>query len=404
MEAGRIRGARRWLVAAAALVHAVYLATLIAHFFAPPRERFPVDWLFRDSAFSIGPGSDFYQFYQAGADILAGRDFVHAPAPSERAVPYSYPWVRYPPFLAFTLGIASNLVPPQAAYALWCLGIEVCLVLCVLLLCRRFPAAADRWLVVAVFLVWSPFYTELYMGQTSFILGTLVLVTALANESGNRRREAVAYCASVLFKYQTLVLGLFYLRQRRLRLLAGTAALLLLANGPLFLLYPEAWKMFTSWTVLYPDTRHVSYVGNFGVPAFLAHLTGNDSLGLYRVSALAILVLSSLWTLLSRQLDPVRTILLWITTLYFVLLTSWEHNYNLLLPVLMLEYLRSRDRVLLFSLAVLALPTPFALLVHLYPHTVPRHALLAMVSFKALPVLLIYGSLLLRGIARRASD
>ena len=80
-----------------------------------------LDPLFNDSMHRIGKGGDFFQFYQAGAELLRGRTIYQYTVMD--SVPYG-PFNKYPPLLPATLGIAAQVFSPRAAYAVWvaCVG------------------------------------------------------------------------------------------------------------------------------------------------------------------------------------------------------------------------------------------------------------------------------------------
>ena len=60
-----------------------------------------LDPLFNDSMHRIGKGGDFFQFYQAGAELLRGRTIYQYTVMD--SVPYG-PFNKYPPLLPATLG------------------------------------------------------------------------------------------------------------------------------------------------------------------------------------------------------------------------------------------------------------------------------------------------------------
>lgn len=388
------------LVAAGIAVHAVYLAGFAGHFLLDDlRRRFALDLLFRDTAMSLGPGCDFFQFYQAGEDIRAGRDFFRGfPAPERpTAVPYAYPWVRYPPVLGYTLGLASTLVTPRTAYLVWGIVVEAALLGALALVLRRCADREWRLAVAALVLAWSPHYVELYMGQTSTVLGVILLALCLARLDGRPGAEAAAYAGGALLKFQTLVLTPVYVAEGRLRLPAAAALLVAATTAPYFLLHPAAWDVFRQWGLSAPYHQLV-YQGNFGLTAVLAAF--GDPRVLHRAMAAAVVVSSLLGTT-RRPFEPTRPAAVWTLALLLAQPATYEHHYNLVLPVLLLEAVRSRDRVLLACLACLALPTPYLAFAR-HGHYSPfvnaplgwGHPVAA--ACKALPALVAWGRLVRR--------
>jgi hypothetical protein len=394
------------VVLAALVVHLSYLANIILRVSSGlPGRGTRIDALFRDTSLGIGPGCDFFQFYRAGEDLRAGRVFFQdygAPTPPSRA-PYAYNWVRYPPWLAYAIGLPATLLRPATAYLLWCAVIELAWATALVLLWRRCTSSAVRTVLLALFLIWSPHYVELFMGQTSTIMGTMLLLLTIAAVDGRRGVEAGWLTATMAFKYQTAWLAPVYLRLRRIGPYLIAVAVAVLLSAPYFIRHPDAWTVFNRWT--FPQTNdQILYQGNFGLAALFAHITGNYSLGLYRILSVTLIVAAAVRSLATRTVDPLRGITLWILTMFFTQIAAYEHHYNLLLPILALGFLQVRSWLYLAALFLLAVPTPyywFSSVMTGYTPLDPR-ACAVTAAFKVVPLIAIYAELLWRGVGYRA--
>ena len=102
-------------------MHAVFLVSLVHpdHFLNPlfPEGVHTIATIYEGgeavgSLEGRGLGADFFAFYQAGTYVLNGDDIYRRPMDDpDRVVPYGY-FYRYLPFVAYTLGVASNAVSP----------------------------------------------------------------------------------------------------------------------------------------------------------------------------------------------------------------------------------------------------------------------------------------------------
>jgi hypothetical protein len=393
------------VVALAGVLHVSYLTSLGLHVAAGLPGRTRIDLLFRDAAFGVGAGCDFFQFYRAGEDLRAGRDFFRdlgTPSPPSEA-PYAYNWVRYPPWLAYVIGLPATLVSPVTAYLAWCVAIELAWATSLVMLWRRCRDDVTRTTLLVLFLVWSPQYLELFMGQTSTIMGAMLLMLVLSAVDERRKAEAGWLAATMAFKYQTVWLAPYYLKVRRMRPYLVAVAIGAASSVPYFLWHPAAFTVFLKWT--FPRTsEQIFYQGNFGIAALQAYLINDYALGPHRALAVAVIAGAAVRTFTTPTVDPLRGITLWTLAMFLAQIAAYEHHYNLLLPILSLSYVETKSRPLLLALGVLAAPTPFYLFSSVWrgysavEHGVDALAGAVTISFKVLPVAAIYVGLLWRGI------
>ncbi len=232
------RTARATLIAAI-LVHTLMLISWRTGSWNP---------LFFDATVTHGQrGWDFYALYQAGHNVLTGYSVYDSDGTRiDMVIPGgTYTPFRYLPVVAYTLGALFNLVPPIWAYRLWVASVEATLLLCAALTWRLIPDPNRRARLTAMWLCYSPFYLELYMGQFSFVQGALVFIMLLL--ALHDRLDTwfdLTWTVSVLWKQNTALLAPLMARLGRWRALALTALAVMLTCGPYFALYPGSLRAF----------------------------------------------------------------------------------------------------------------------------------------------------------------
>ena len=165
-------GSRRFaiLMVIAICVHVTFCLSLRYHFLNP---------LFYISTHAKGQGGCFFGIYQAGVNLLNGESIYGCETyrtPKELAVPF-YHFYRYLPFTSYVSSIFAKVLGPWPAYWVWIVINEILLAACIVITVRlrkRFGSAA---LIAASFwLLFSPIYTELYMGQFCFMMTFFILL------------------------------------------------------------------------------------------------------------------------------------------------------------------------------------------------------------------------------------
>ena len=253
--------ASRALLGAAVLIH---LSMLISW------RTGTLNALFFDATVTHGRrGWDFYALYQAGHNVLTGYSAYESDGkkidvviPDGTFTPF-----RYLPISAYTVGVLLNLVSPLWAYRFWVAVVELTLLICVVLTWRAVPHLnhtaqppqrrsgakrsggiknTDRRVrMVAMWLCYSPFFLELYMGQFSFVQGALVFIVLLAALQGELGLGSdMAWVGSVLWKQNTALLFPLLVRLGRWRALGTCILLLVVTAGPYFFLVPGSFAAF----------------------------------------------------------------------------------------------------------------------------------------------------------------
>lgn len=372
--------------------------------------------LFFDAVVTHGQrGWDFYALYQAGHNVLTGHSVYESDGSKiDVVIPDgTYTPFRYLPISAYTLGILFNLVSPVWAYRLWVAFIELTLLACVALTWNAVGEPNRRARLVAMWLFYTPFYLELYMGQFSFVQGALVFVMLLLALRGKLDlRFDLAWIGSVLWKQNTALFVPAMVRLRRWRALGILLILLLVTAGPYFALVPSSLSAFLGNFASEPPWFQL---GNLGLRqlVFDAMWSAGDVLGIQvpasvfegaqRAVVVVSVALPLALTVLDRRFDAVTHLALWMSTYFMAYHHVWEHHYVMLLPVLVALALQRESPWLWLVYVLLALPTPFCLI---DPHGqvavldamrwTPIRPLwqdLAYHASKAVPVLVLYCAL-----------
>jgi hypothetical protein len=358
-----LRSWRRWapwaaLGVAAAAVHLVLVWLTVTR---------QLDPFFNDARHRLGPGTDLAAYVDAGRAWLDGGGvFGGGPA-------FGY---RYHPFLAMTAGASFARMPFGMAFLLWTLVIEALWVANLIVL-RKMIASTRRWLALAaILLVFTPAYLDLYMGNASFVAGSLMLIAWWCDRTGRRALFRTLFVVSLLVKPIGLVLVPWLLLRRRFADLAVVLGAIVLLAVPYFAYRPQDMMgLLTSnlratpgWTV---------HAGNQGLHGLLATLFTRlegirtwdlatfDQLG--PASRLALLVLPlAVMTLALRGAWVARDrpevgAFLWWCVYPLAFHDVWEHSYAAM--VFGLGLLWSVDAVprrwLAVASAGIALPTLF---------------------------------------------
>lgn len=404
---------RRWLLVGAILIHLTMLASWRIGF---------LNSLFFDATVTHGRrGWDFYALYQAGHNVLTGHSVYQSDGSQiDMVIPEgTYTPFRYLPVSAYTVGVLLNLVSPLWAYRLWVAFVELCMLGCIVLT-WRFAPERQRIPLTAMWLCYTPFYLELYMGQFSFVQGALVFLMLLAAQSVEAQRAMFppfdgAWIASVLWKQNTMLLSPLMIRFKRWKALLLLIGLLGLTAGTYFALVPGSLAAFLS--NLRSDPPWFQF-GNLGFRQLVFDtmwsaadtfhsVISNEVYVWAQRGVVAVFLLAPLaLTLLDRCPDITLHISLWMATYFTIYHHVWEHHYVMLLPVLVALCVRFRSHWLWIIYLLLALPTPYALI---DPHGqvavldamrwTPIRPLwqdLLYHASKSIPTLLLYGWLCIR--------
>ena len=312
-------------------------------------------------------GWDFYALYQAGRNVIDGISVYESDDEKVAVVvPRRTPF-RYLPLSARTLGVWLNSLPPLWAFRLWTVIVELVLLGCAGLSWRIADCREQGAVLVSMWLLFSPYYLELYLGQFSVIQAALIyaLVHGAARGELGWRRD-IAWIASLLWKQNTAVFAPVYIRLRRWRALLVAAAVILASTVPYFVRHPGAFAAFSDNFVSGPPSHQL---GNLGVRQFIYSLTSamvpalsQTQHALLQGVWVGIAICASLLVTVRSEPRPMLLLCLWTATYFIAYHDVWEHHYVMLLPIYVSLYRLSGTRTILWLYALTALWSPYLLL------------------------------------------
>ena len=338
-------------------------------------------------------GWDFYALYQAGHNVLTGASIYESDDDKiDLVVPVHTPY-RYLPFPAYTLGVLLNALSPLHAFRLWMVIIHLVWLACAYFSWRTAPHRDLGAILVAMWLCFTPFYLEIYLGQFSVVQAALIFVMMYAAlrpslearaEGGSRRtttqasqggvsatpldwRFDLAWVFSLIWKQNTALFLPLFLHLKRWFALILAGATVLVSSAPYFLRNPSAWQAFSA---NFYSGLPVPQLGNLGVrqlgfsltSSLFPSLSPEAHLTLQRLWIAAVLGLGLWLTLRDWRQRVLYQLCFWTTTFFLVYHDVWEHHYVLLVPVYVCLYWQTRSRALLWLYALTAIWTPYILL------------------------------------------
>jgi len=312
-------------------------------------------------------GWDFYAIYQAGHNALAGDSIYESDNERiEVVTPYYTPY-RYLPFTALTAGVALNSLSPLWAFRVWVLITELTLLACVASTWRRADEPNQGAVLASMWLMCTPFYLEIYLGQFTLVQAALVWALLLASESRLSWQSDVWWALSLLWKQNTALLMPIYLRERRWRSLLAVGAAVVALSLPYWLAMPGSLNDFMRNL----DAGQPGHqLGNLGMRQWLysimSWLTPGLSSGGHiwfgRAWVVGVLALCGWTTWRAPRSSVGALICLWMSTYFMVYHHVWEHHYTLAMPICVWLYRHYRSPWVLVCWACMAVWTPYRLL------------------------------------------
>jgi hypothetical protein len=227
-----------------------------------------------------------------------------------------------------------------------------------------------------MWLVFTPFYLELFMGQFSFIQAALIFgmfLAAVKRPSGGPvlaqaavdppQRFDVLWIASLLWKINTVLFTPVFVRLRRWRALTVAILLGALLTLPYFLVFPAHWRDLVANNIGQSVRGHE--LGNLGlcqlVFELLALVNAGPALQSIAQGAVVVVVLAAALALTFRRHPAALSNLLalWLAAFFLISPQVWEHHYVMLLPALVLAYWQKPGWLTAALWLLIALPTPF---------------------------------------------
>ena len=99
-----------------------------------------------------------------------------------------------------SIGVASNAVPPRVAYWIWVVVVELVLLLCIRGTRRITKDPTLFACLSAMWLMYTPFYMEQYMGQLTFVMAAMTFAYAVAHLRGRPLASDAWWWLSVIVK------------------------------------------------------------------------------------------------------------------------------------------------------------------------------------------------------------
>lgn len=357
-------------------LHVIFLLSLAGGFLNP---------LFDDATHRVGQGADFYAVYQAGQNVVDGVS-IYLKDPHTMVVPYCYVY-RYLPFSAYTFGQLFRLFSPQVAYVLWILALAVLLLLNLKLTKSMFHKGGHGYAAMALWLLFSPYYLELYMGQFSFFMTTLFFWMMYYWMNNRDAAGDGLWIFSLLVKTNSALFVPLLLKLKKWKSVLMAMLVVALFSLPYFFYMKGSFSDF-AWN--FTEGLSVeTLAGNQGIAALLAvtllrstgHWAPNINLFFQNIEVMNTFIRTPLlaWSFFVYGVSLMITVrtsveyttelfLVWILTYFLTYKHVWEHQYVMLLPVFLYLFQRlyaSKERKLfspkIFWLAfvIVALPTPF---------------------------------------------
>ncbi|MFW9963968.1 MAG: glycosyltransferase family 87 protein [Candidatus Sifarchaeia archaeon] len=322
---------------------------------------------FHDTEYLLGQGADFFAFYQAGNNVLNGLSCYEIP--DSLVVPYLYPY-RYLPYFAYSFGVMMNLAPPLIAYWLW-IGIVVVSLWLAVLRTRSLSKLLNRpnWdgrIAIGMWLVFSPIYIELYLGQVTLIAGILLFfaLTTPSFVQGQKTKWSMTFfwITSGLTKLIPYLAApvLFAAGRVRSVLVAFVVTILAVVAVPAGL---ESLRFFLDFNIARAN-QISGYAGSHSLKMLLYYLLGEPGNDFTIITGLltGIFIMITIGVILYSR-DVWTCAGLFIMSYFFIMTDVWEHHYTIILPLLVLAWIRGRPEdkarwvpftlVLLMSLPVM---------------------------------------------------
>ncbi len=405
------------LLSIAIIIHIVFCLSLHYQFLNP---------CFYITSHAKGQGGPFFGIYQAGVNLINGESIYGCEnyhEPKHVVVPY-YHFYRYLPFCSLVSSVFVKVLKPWPAYWTWLIINEFLLAICIFLTIRLRRRYGPVAIAVSTFwLLYSPLYIELYMGQFCFTMSFLIFLILypyikqetyqtesrsedlkmFGNSSSHPKGgtapgealslpatsvfgtlahgkpftliSSICWVLSILLKSFTALYSLTLIRLGKKKLaLAGIAAAVL-TSIPYYIKHPQdlGWFLHLNFQ---PLPGYVSG-GCMGFNILLRDIfnrfltvPGTDKirLGFFDVAPsnfpimiilAAIILITFLLTVRKKRIDPLSNISLWTLTFFLVFKDIWEYHYVMLIPLFAGFYLRTRSKYLLALFILLAVPTPF---------------------------------------------
>lgn len=335
------------------------------------------EYFFKTTNNKLIQACDFFAIYVAGHDLLEGRTIYSSMDDNPdylEIVPYFYPF-RYLPVAAY-VGVALNLFEPWTAYFLWIILSEILFLGCIAVLGHHFGTMRHIHIAAAMYLIFVPFYAELFLGQFNLMQSVLILGMILSAASGRMRGMHWFWTLSVLWKINTVLCIPAMLRWRTWKQVIWLMLIVAITCAPYFVMHFDDITKFFFTNVRIPGRldlaqmgiefrfADVEAVGNVSVQGLIARST-MQRLGLghlvvnpfYNFISWGIFMLIGIMaTIRAGKSRLPECLCMWVVMYFMVYTNVWEFHYLMLLPVITFLYLKYQNNLLLITYALLVIP------------------------------------------------
>ncbi|MEE3233519.1 MAG: glycosyltransferase family 87 protein [Candidatus Latescibacterota bacterium] len=330
------------------------------------------DWLrplFYDSSHTPR-GFDFKLFYAAGEAVSNGTSIYDVKGA------FGY---RYLPLFAFSFGQIYAKFSFLTAYLIHIAISELFLLVNIYLTSCWTTNLTIRARAIFMWLGFSPFFLELYMGQVSFWACSILFFMLGSLRNKNSFRTGTLWSIAILIKPNTLLLAPVFLFLKRWYILFGSIFSICIISAPFFYLDSGSISHFLQ-TNLSPTQFKgaLTHAGNIGLMGLIVSMSAKISnlplSGLSHIKQLPlwssvliysipifVCIINFFAAKYSFSKRPELHVSLWITTFFLIYKDVWEHHYVFILPIIIFLYIYYEEKYLIFIYIVLALPTPFIL-------------------------------------------
>ena len=327
--------------------------------------------------------ADFFTIYQGSSNLYHGRG-VYEDVGFALDVPYAFNY-RYIPSVAYTFAGPFLLLEPWNAYWTWIAILEV-LMLFNIILTRQMARSPNRAnIATAMWLLFTPLYAELFMGQFSFAMGSMFVWMMFGMWKLQPRLTQWSWIGSILLKTNSLLFAPAMLRKGKFRALILAGVVVALLNLPYFafhsgdlseLLNRNSGTAGTTYTATFDAggvgpqalasivgyTLEGRFEGDAAAPSRLTPPEGPEPDWRFKLLWLlgpAVILGALAATFLVRRFDLLLNLTIWMCVYLIVFKDVWEHHYLMLLPFLVMLFIRGRNgsTAALVTWALLALPT-----------------------------------------------
>ncbi len=392
----------RYLLIAGLLVHLLYMTSLGTGI---------INEFFYDSShFQKGQASDFFVFYNASRLLLKQKSIYGS---QDADTPHMYGRYSYIPTFVF-LTAWIGFFKPYASYILWIVLIETSLIASIILSLKWKKKhgfqISDNFLVF-LWLIPSPYYLELFMGQNTFLFAFLLFVFLLSQDLFRGRWIGfISFSLSIISKIASIIYIPLFFRKKQYAIILAPLVFTAVTSAFYFTVMDTArvtiqgsssyvseniktgksiYKMpMAAKADKTDETVHIKSPVNFSVrlprgiyitlnhilkkpqslyypqvPGFSSlfyNITG--SIDLFRLSAI-IMWIAVYSLLMFRPGDYILDFSLLIMLFFITFTFIWEHHYTLLIPFMVLIIIREPSVRLPMVAAYLLVsaPTPFML-------------------------------------------